>query len=285
MFAIIGIFVVAGSVLGGFLMEGGNPHVIFVPAEIVIIFGAAIGAFLIASPPKVTKLVLKNIKAIFSSKGTNKSVYLELLLLLSQIFFKIRKEGLIAIESDIENPQKSPLFSKYQSITSDHHILDFICDNLKVMITTNMPAYEFESLMDIDIEAHQHHNMIPSLSIAKTADGLPGLGIVAAVLGVVLTMSKIDQPPSVLGHSIGAALVGTFLGVLMCYGFVGPMATNLEHKAKEREIYLAVVKTAMVAFVGGAAPQIAVEAGRRAIPGDDRPTFSELENAIRTIKK
>jgi chemotaxis protein MotA len=174
-----------------------------------------------------------------------------------------------------------PRFIKYQSVLSNRHALDFICDNLKVMITTNMPPYELDSLMEIDIEANHHEDMIPPLSITKVADALPGLGIVAAVLGVVLTMGKIDQPPAVLGASIGAALVGTFLGVLMCYGFVGPMATNLEHKAKEKEIYSQVIRTALVAFVGGAAPQMAVESGRRAISGAERPSFGELENAIR----
>lgn len=281
MFAIIGIVIVLASVIGGFLLEGGNLHVLIVPAELIIIFGSAIGAFVISSPGHVLGIVLKNVKTIFSSGGPSKTSYLELLYLLNTIFSKIRKDGLISIEADIENPVKSPLFTKYKSIAANSHALDFICDNLKVMITANMAPHELEGLMDIDINANHHQEMLPSLSIAKVADGLPGLGIVAAVLGVVLTMGKIDQPPSVLGHSIGAALVGTFLGVLMCYGFVGPMAANLEHKAKEKEIVFEVIKTAMVAFVGGSAPQMAVEAGRRAIPGVERPSFSELEKGLR----
>lgn len=281
MFAIIGIVIVLGGVIGGYLLEHGNLHVLWQPAEGVIIFGAAIGAFLISSPAKVVSLVVKNIGTVFGGGGVNKNSYIELLSLLNLIFSKIRKEGLISIESDIENPKKSPMFSKYKSVVSNHHALDFICDNLKVMITTNMPPYELDNLMEIDIDANHHEELMPSASLTKIADGLPALGIVAAVLGVVITMGKIDQPPSVLGHSIGAALVGTFLGVLMCYGFVGPMATNLEYKAQEKEIYSKVIKTALVAFVGGSAPQMAVESGRRAIPGKERPSFAELENALR----
>ncbi len=284
MFAIIGIVVVLVSVIGGFLLEKGNLHVLIQPAEVLIIFGAAIGSFLIASPAKVVSLVAKNLPRIISSSGQSKERYLELLSLLYQLFSKIRKEGLISIEADIENPEKSPIFKKYSSILSNHHAINFICDNLKVIITTNVPPHELDNLMDLEIETHHHEAMIPSHSISKVADALPGLGIVAAVLGVVLTMQYVDSPPAVLGHKIGAALVGTFMGVLMCYGFVGPMATNLEHKAKEESIYYQVIKVALVAFVGGAAPQMAVEFGRRAIPSKEKPAFDELEKELRKAK-
>lgn len=281
MLAILGILVVIGSVAGGYLWHGGNLHVLFQPSELLIIGGAAVGGFLISSPGKVLGIVVANIKTIFASTQTSKADYLELLSLLNMIFSKIRKEGLISIEADIENPAKSAIFSKYKTVMANHHAVDFICDNLKVMITTNMPPHEMDNLMSIDIEAHHKEEILPSLSIGKVADALPGLGIVAAVLGVVLTMGKIDQPPAVLGNSIGAALVGTFLGVLLCYGFVGPMSTNLEHKAKNKEIYFEVIKVSLVAFIGGTAPQMAVEFGRRAITTSERPSFSELENAIR----
>lgn len=281
MFAIIGIIVVLGSVIGGYLMEEGNLHVLFQPAEVVIIFGAALGSFLIASPSKVVGLVSKHAASIIASKGQSKTKYLELLALLYQLFSKIRKEGLVSIESDIENPERSPIFQKHGSVLSNRHALNFICDNLKVIITANVPPHELDNLMDIEIDTHHHEAMIPSHSISKVADALPGLGIVAAVLGVVLTMGKIDQPPMVLGHSIGAALVGTFLGVLMCYGFVGPMAANLEHQARENGALLQVIKVALVAFVGGSAPQMAVEFGRRAIPDKEKPTFNELEQQVR----
>jgi chemotaxis protein MotA len=285
MFAIIGLLLVTGSVIIGFMMEKGNPYVLIQPAEFVIIFGAALGAFFIASPPKVITAVVKNLASIVNSKSPDKTKYLELLLLLYQLFSKIRKEGLISIESDIEKPDNSPIFNKYKNTLSHGHLTNFICDNLKIIITTNVIPHELENLMELETETHYHEALIPSKSIAKVADALPGLGIVAAVLGVVLTMGKIDQPPSVLGHSIGAALVGTFLGVLMCYGFVGPLATNLEHKTKEDIVFLKVIRVALVAFVGGAPPQMAVEFGRRAMPGKEKPTFEELENEIRGTPK
>jgi len=281
MFTIIGALLVAGSVIVGFMMEKGNPHVLFQPAELVIIFGAAIGSFFIASPPKVITAVIKKLGSILNSKSLDKKQYLELLLLLYQLYSKIRKEGLISIESDIEQPDNSPIFNKNNKILANRHLINFICDNLKVIITTNVIPHELENLMELETETYYHNAMQPSKSIAKVADALPGLGIVAAVLGVVLTMGKIDEPPSVLGHSIGAALVGTFLGVLMCYGFVGPLATNMEHHTKDDIVSYKIIKVALVAFVGGSPPQMAVEFGRRAIPGNERPTFEELENEIR----
>lgn len=281
MFAIIGIAVVLASVVGGYLMEHGNLSVLIQPAELVIIFGAATGALIISSPPKVLAIIAKNLGKIISAKTKSKSEYIEALALLNSIFTKMRKEGLIAIEADIEDPASSPIFSKYPSILSNHHALNFICDNLKVIISTNVSSYELESIMELEMDTHHREALIPSQSVTKVADGLPGLGIVAAVLGVVLTMGKISEPPEVLGHSIGAALVGTFLGVLMCYGFVGPMGTNLEHTANEDSIFFQVIKIALVSFVGGSAPQIAVEFARRAIPEKEKPTFNELEEEIR----
>ncbi len=285
MLILIGMVVVLGAVISGYLMEHGNLSVLVQPAELVIIGGASIGAFLVASPKKVASAVVRQVGSVFRSSNHGKAHFLELLSMLFQIFSKIRKEGLISIEGDIETPKTSPLFQRYPRIVKDQRVMNFICDNMKVIITTSIPPHELDSLLDIEIETGQHESMIPSHSVAKVADALPGLGIVAAVLGVVLTMGKIDQPPAVLGHSIGAALVGTFIGILACYGFVGPLATNLEHKAKEGDVGLTVIKLALVAFVGGSAPQIAVEFGRRAIPGDDKPTFAELEKMIRSVPK
>jgi chemotaxis protein MotA len=285
MLVIVGALVVSAAVIGGYLMEHGNLSVLVQPAELVIIGGAAFGAFLISSPPKITVLVLKNVMGIFSSKSISKTHYLELLSLLYRLFSKIRKDGLISIEADVENPQKSAIFAKYRTVLSNAHALHFICDNFKVIVSANIPPHELESLADLEIETSHHEAMIPSHSIARIADGLPGLGIVAAVLGIVLTMAKIDQPPAVLGQSVGAALVGTFLGVLLCYGFVGPMAVNLEYKANEENIFFQVIKVALVAFVGGAAPQMAVEFARRAIPGKEKPSFEELEKTVRDSAK
>lgn len=281
MFAIIGVLVVTGSVIGGYLMVKGNLALLFQPAEFVIIFGAAIGGFLIASPPKISALVVKNIARIFTAKGPTKAKYLELLTLLYQLFSKIRKEGLISLESDVETPAKSPLFKKYPNVLKDHHLMDFICDNLKLIITTNVPPHELDNLMEIEMETHHTNELLPAGSINKVADALPGLGIVAAVLGVVITMQYVDSPPAILGNKIAAALVGTFLGVLLCYGYVGPMAANLEHQVREDSVSYNVVRVALIAFVGGAAPQISVEFGRRAIPGKEKPGFNELEKAVR----
>ena len=284
MMTIVGVIIVIVAVIGGFLEAGGNLSVLVQPAEIIIIAGASIGSLIIASPGKILKLVVKDFKNIFSSTSTTKASYTEVLLLLNQLFWKIRKDGLLAIEEDVENPAESEVFKRYKSIMSNKHTLEFICDNFRMILTTNMPAHELDSLLEIDVQAHHQEKMIPSQSIARVADALPGLGIVAAVLGVVLTMGKINEPPAVLGASIGGALVGTFLGVLACYGFVSPMATNLEHKATEKETFYNVIKTSLVAFVGGAAPQVAVESGRRAIPSEGRPTFQELEKAIKDWK-
>lgn len=284
MFAIIGFIVVLVSVIGGFLIEKGNLHVLFQPAEYMIIFGAATGALLIGSTPKVLAMIIKGIPRIFINKGNSKDDFLDLLLLMYKIFQKMRKEGLIAIESEVNEPEKSPLFMAHPNILKNKIIVDFICDNIKMMLTSNMPAHELDTLMENEIEVLSKEALSPASSVGRIADSLPGLGIVAAVLGVVLTMGKIDQPPAVLGHSIGAALVGTFLGVLACYGFVGPMAANLEHQAKEQEILLNVIRLSYVSYIDGNAPQIAVEIGRRAVPSQVRPGFEELQKRLKELK-
>ncbi|MCL1925816.1 MAG: flagellar motor stator protein MotA [Syntrophorhabdaceae bacterium] len=283
--AIVGIAVVAAAIVGGYLMEHGNLSVLFQPAELVIIGGTAIGAFLISSPPKIVKHVVGNIGSVFSMKSHGKDHYVELLSLLYRIFSKIRKEGLISIEADVEHPDRSALFRRFPSVVKEERIMNFICDNLKVVVTTSIPPHELDGLLDLEIETGSHEAQVPSHALTSVADSLPGIGIVAAVLGIVITMGKINEPPEVLGHSIGAALVGTFLGILLCYGFVGPMATNIGYKVKEEEVSFQVVKLAIVAFVGGSAPQIAVEFGRRAIPEGDKPTFAELEKAVRAASK
>jgi len=285
MFAIIGAIIVFCSVIGGFLIEKGNLSVIIQPVEMLIIFGAAIGGFIIASPMKVIKSVIGGVLNILTGKAYSKTDYIEVLLLLSEIFTKIRKEGLVSIEADVDSPAESKIFSKYPKFLKNHHAVALVTDTLRTVMTTSIAPHELESLLDAELESHHEEAMIPSKSVGVIADGLPGLGIVAAVLGVVLTMGKISEPPEVLGHSIGSALVGTFLGVLMCYGFVGPASRNLEFVANEGRDYLNVLKVALVGFVGGAAPQIAVEFGRRVVPGNVKPTFIEVEEKIRELKK
>jgi chemotaxis protein MotA len=224
--------------------------------------------------------VFKGLSKVFA-KSMSKADFIDMLSLMNKIFSKMRKEGLIAIENDIENPEESPIFKEHESVMKNHHALQFICDNLKVIISSNISPFELETVMDSEIEAHHKEAMIPADAVTKIADGLPALGIVAAVLGVIITMGKINEPPAVLGSSIGAALVGTFLGVLLAYGFVGPIGTNLAYVVDDEAISLHVIKIALVNFVGGAAPQVAVEFARRVIPSAGKPTFNELEESLR----
>jgi chemotaxis protein MotA len=286
MIVIIGFIVVTGAIACGYLMEHGNLYVLLQPAEVVIIFGAAFGAFLIASPMRVIKSTAGSVLTIFNNRPNVKADYLEILMLLSEIFYKIRKQGLVSIEGDVDAPDESTIFKNYPKILKNHHAITFITDTLRMVITTTIEPHELESLMETELEEHHEDSLIPSKSMATTADALPGLGIVAAVLGVVLTMGKIGEPPEVLGHSIGAALVGTFLGVLMCYGFVGPVSKNLEFIAQEELQYLNVLKIALKSFVSNnAAPMVAIEFGRRAIPAKQRPSFIEVEEAVRKVRK
>lgn len=285
MFTIIGASIVIACVIGGFLLEHGNLAVLFQPVELLIIGGAAVGGFIIASPMKVIKAVMGGIIKMLSGKGYTKADYLEALTMLGEVFYKIRKEGLVSVEGDVDNPRESVIFTKYPRFFKNHHALDLVVDTLRTVMTTKIEPNELEALIDAELESHHEELTAPSKSVATVADSLPGLGIVAAVLGIVLTMGKISEPPDVLGKSIGAALVGTFLGVLLCYGFVGPMSRNMEHSASEELQYLSVLKMAIVAFVGGAAPQVAVEFGRRVVPAVDKPTFVEVEEALRRIKK
>jgi len=284
MTAIVGILVVLVCVIGGYALEHGHMGTLWQPIELLIIFGAAIGALIISSPPKVLKATMAGFKVVFATLHIDKAFYLELLGCINAILSKIRKEGLISIEQDVENPEGSALFKAYPAVLHDHHLVEFMTDNLTVVSSTTIEGYRLDALMEMDIDAHHHQHLIPAQMINKTGDALPGLGIVAAVLGVVITMGKISEPPEVLGHSIGAALVGTFLGILMSYGFFGPFATNIEHKVADEGIPFQVVRTALVAFINGSSPQIAVEFGRRAIGGADRPSFQELEAYLREKK-
>jgi len=286
MIVIIGFVIVTVCVIGGYLLEGGNLSVIFQPVELMIIGGAAVGGFIIASPMKVIKATGSSIARIFTNKPNTKKDYIEVLLMINGIFYKIRQQGLVSIESDVDEPVQSPLFSPYPQILKNHAVISLITDTLRTVMTTTIAPHELEALIDQELEAHHEEAMGPAHSVATVADGLPGLGIVAAVMGVVLTMGKIKEPPEVLGASIGAALVGTFTGVLLCYGYVGPMAKNMEFIANEDLQYLNVVKVALLAFIGGgAAPKVAVEFGRRVIPSEAKPSFIEMEDALRAAKK
>ncbi len=286
MFPIIGFIIVTGCVIGGYLLEHGNMSVILQPVELMIIGGAALGGFVIASPVHVIKSVISATLGMFTHKPREKKDYMEILMLLNGIFYKIRQQGLVSIESDVDSPKESPLFTKYPNILKNHEALDLITDTLRTVMTTTIAPHELESLIDQELEAHHEEALTPAHSVSTIADGLPGLGIVAAVLGVILTMAKIKEPPEVLGASIGAALVGTFIGVLLCYGYVGPMAKHMEFIAVEELQFMNVIKVALLAFIGGgAAPKVAVEFGRRVIPVNMKPSFLEMEEAFREAKK
>jgi chemotaxis protein MotA len=282
---IIGAIIVMACVVGGYLLEHGNLSMLFQPIELLIIGGAALGALIIASPIRVIKDIVGAVLRALSGKSFSKADYMDALIMLSEIFTKIRKEGLVSIESDVDAPEESKIFSAHPSFLKNHHAVDLVTDTLRTVMTTSISSYELEAMLDNELEAHHEASVAPAKSLNTTAEGLPGLGIVAAVMGVILTMAKIKEPPEVLGASIGAALVGTFLGVLLCYGFVGPLAQNLEVMAANDKEYLVVLKVGLVSFIGGAAPQIAVEFARRSIPGHAKPSFLEVEETLRALKK
>ncbi|MDO8892980.1 MAG: flagellar motor stator protein MotA [Sulfurimicrobium sp.] len=284
MLVIVGYVVVLASVFGGFAMAGGHLGSLFQPIELLMIGGGALGAMLVSSGPKVLKATLKALPSIFKGSKYNKALYLELLALLFEILAKVRKEGLMSIESDVEEPDKSPIFSKYPGISSDHHIVEFITDYLRLMVGGNLNAMEIENLMDNEIETHHQEGNIPVSAMAKLGDGLPAFGIVAAVMGVVHTMESVGIPPSELGMLIAAALVGTFLGILFAYGFVGPISTLLENKLQESSKVYDCIKVTLLASLNGYAPQVAVEFGRKVLYSTDRPGFLELEAHVKQAK-
>jgi chemotaxis protein MotA len=285
MLPLVGIIIVFAAVIGGYLMEHGNLSLLVQPAELVIIGGAAFGSFVIASPKKILVKTFREILSVFKAKAATKQTYVDILLLMFELLSIVRRDGALAIENHVRKPMESNLFTKYPSILKNHHLRDFLCDNLKAFISGKIETMEFESMMELDKDSQHGFDQVPSQAVGKVADSLPGLGIVAAVMGVVLTMGKIKEPPEVLGQSVGAALVGTFLGVLLCYGFVGPMSHNLEHQVREKESLLNVAKASLLGFSQGHHPAMAVEFARRAIPGQDRPTFEELEDALKAVRK
>jgi len=282
---IIGLLTVLGSVFGGFVLSKGNLLALFQPFELMIIAGGALGAFVIANPGPVIKGVLKGLPTLLKGAKYNKQSYMDLLALMYDLFSKARKEGLMALENDIEEPAQSEIFKKYPKVMADHHALEFITDYLRLMVGGSMNPFELENLMDLELETHHHEALLPSESVTNMSDGLPGFGIVAAVMGVVITMSALGDPPEVLGHHIAAALVGTFLGILLAYGFVGPMASGLKHRAEDEAKFLTCIKVCIMATLNGYTPQIAVEFGRKALPSTVRPGFIELEEHVKQSKK
>ncbi len=280
MFAIIGILVVFGCVAGGYLMEHGNLRVLIQPAELVTIGGAAIGTVLIANPLHILKNIAGGIGGVFGGSKYTKQAYIDSLKMMYDLLNKARKDGLMALEGDVEEPDESPILSKGPSVFKNHHVRDFVCDSLRMAIT-GIDAFDLDQMIDLDLEVHHHGATVPTAALTTMADSLPGLGIVAAVLGIVITMGALGGPPEEIGKKVAAALVGTFLGILMCYGLIGPIAANMTKAADEEHAYLYVLRVLMISFLKGTAPIMAVEVGRRAVPGHVRPSFKELEAACR----
>ena len=281
MFSVIGIIVVLGSVLGGFLMEKGKLPVLLQPAEFVTIAGAALGTVIAANPMHVLKGVSSGVLGILKGGSMSESRYVDSLKMLYDIFSKARKDGLVAVESDIEEPEKSPIFSKYPAFLGDHHVTAFVCDTMRMAITGGVKPFDVEQMMELDLEVHHHTSMQPTQALTSMADALPGLGIVAAVLGIFVTMGALGGPPEEVGHKVASALVGTFLGILLCYGVVGPIAANMTKGVEEKHAYYHVLRVTMMAFIKGTSPILAVEVGRRAIPEHLRPSFGTLEKTCR----
>ncbi len=281
MLIIIGYIVVLACVGGGFVLSHGQLSALWQPFELIIICGAALGAFISANPASVLKAAIGGVLGALKGSKYNKALYLELLSLMYELLQKTRKEGMMSVEEDIEAPADSPLFSKYPKIVADHHITDFICDYLRLMVGGSMNPFELENLMDMELAAHHKEAEMPGEAITAVSDALPGFGIVAAVLGIVITMSFIGGDPAVLGHHVAAALVRTFLGILMAYGFVGPLATAMGHIAREEAKFYECIKICLLSAVNGYNPQVAVEFGRKVMYSSIRPSFLELEEHVK----
>jgi len=281
MFSIIGIVVVFGCIVAGYLMEHGNLKVLMQPAELIIIGGAAAGTVLTANPLHILKEIAGGLAEVFGSSKYGKQRYIDSLKMMYELLNKARKEGLVALEMDIEEPEKSALFANYKDFLKNHHALDFVCDTLRMAVSGGVEVFDLDQMLESDMEVHHHEATQPVSALSTMADSLPGLGIVAAVLGVVITMGALGGPPEEIGHKVAAALVGTFLGILLCYGLVGPLAARMGKIAEEEHAFLQVMRVVMIAFLKGIAPIMAVEIGRRSVPGHVRPSFKEVEQACR----
>jgi len=281
MSAILGIVLVFVAVIGGFLLEQGKPMVLAQPSELIIIGGAAIGTMLAANPLTVIATIFKSVLSVFAGNPYTKAYYLESLGMLYDIFQFARKNGTAKLEDEVENPEKSPTFSKYPRMLRDHHILHFLCDTLRMSTSGVVAPHDLDAILENDIDVHHHEEMIPVTALLTIADALPGLGIVAAVLGVVITMGALSGPPEQIGQKVGAALVGTFLGILLSYGVVSPIASNIEKIVNASTQFHQVLRAGLVAYAKGVVPSIAVEYARRAIPHKVRPSFKEVEIACK----
>src|SRR6266852_129813 len=281
MFSIIGIVVVFGCIAAGYLMEHGNMKVLAQPAELIIIGGAALGTVLISNPIHTLKQMISGVIGAFGSSKYGTKRYIDSLKMMYELLQKARKEGLVALETDIEDPDKSPLFANYKDFVKDHHAVAFVCDTMRMAVSGGVAVFDLDQMLDADMQVHHHEASEPVAALSTMADALPGLCIVAAVLGVVITMGALGGPPEEIGRKVAAALVGTFLGILLCYGLVGPVAVNMAKATDDEHAFYHVVRIVIVSFIKGSPPSIAVEFGRRAIPSHLRPGFQELEKHLK----
>lgn len=285
MLVILGYAVVLGSVFGGYALMGGHFGVLYQPLELLIIAGAAVGAFIAGNDGKTIRATLKALpKLVTHSKKHDKALYMELLALLYVLLSKGRKEGMMALESDVEDPMSSPIFASYPAILGDTRVLEFVTDYLRLIVSGNTDPHEIGELMEQEMETYKHEGQIPAHSLARVGDALPALGIVAAVLGVVHALASADLPPAQMGQLIAHAMVGTFLGILLAYGFVSPLGTLIEHRVTESLKIFECIRVTLMASLNGYAPQLAVEFGRKVLVSTERPSFSELESHVRDVK-
>ncbi|EOS93205.1 flagellar motor stator protein MotA [Erwinia tracheiphila] len=284
MLIILGYILVLGSVLGGFAMVGGELGALYQPSELLIIGGAAVGAFIVGNNGKAIKATMKSFPLLMRGAKYNKSVYMDLMALLYRLMAKSRQQGMLSLEADIDNPQESEIFANYPRISADKRLVDFITDYLRLMISGNMNAFEIEALMDEEIETYEHECEVPATALQSMGDSLPAFGIVAAVMGVVHTLAAADRPAAELGASVAHAMVGTFLGILLAYGFISPLGSVLRQKCAETTKMMQCIKVTLLSSLNGYAPQIAVEFGRKTLYSTDRPSFIELEEHVRNAK-
>ena len=284
MFIIIGIVIVMGCVIAGFLMINGPLGVLIQPSEFIVIGGAVIGATIAANPLKFLTRIMASLPIALKGSPYNKKTYSELLRMQYEVYINSKKGGLLSIEEDVNNPMSSAIFTQYPSFVKNHHAVDFFCDAMKMLVNGACSAEELEIMLEAELETHHEEGAIVPTLLQRASDALPGLGIVAAVLGIVVTMQHLDGPPEELGHHVGAALVGTFLGLLFSYGFLAPIAANLENLAQDEGKYFGCIKAGVVAFANGAAPMTAVEFARKTIYSFDRPPTNEIEPMLKEIK-
>ncbi|MCU0842855.1 MAG: flagellar motor stator protein MotA [Thiobacillaceae bacterium] len=284
MLVIVGWVVALACIFGAYVVIGGQIAALVQPTKFIMIFGGAVGAFIAANNAHALKHTLGGLASCFKGSKYTKGFYMELLALLFELLAKVRKEGLMSLESDVEEPDKSPIFAKYPAVAADHHLVEFITDYLRLMVGGNLNSLEIENLMDNEIETHQQEEMHVAHAVAKMSDALPAFGIVAAVMGVVITMGSLHLPPPELGGLIAKALVGAFLGILLSYGFMAPLASVLETKASESTKVFQTVKVVLLASLNGFSPQVCVEFGRKVLFSNERPSFRELEEDIKSRK-